>query len=517
MVREDFSESHHIERFLFLWYSELIERVARCHHYVSLRAAAAPTVEGKKLRITYLLIREVSSLASDLRRLATHFYNQHQSGRKFDDATLSTHGIQLKFLSQRYVSLHASLYTVPTPWAPSHLQQFVTALLNERLQDPGELFSTIPYALSPTEGQEAWATVLTSTYNFANILSISDPLRDGQRLVPDTLGIPATERTNFVIWPNLLHELAHSFVEDSPIYKSNDITELASAAIKEIDPNSTLETRARHTNTLLMWTPEILCDLFATDALGPLYYLSFSRFALFWAQSPIHQHDNLYPSVHTRLSYIRARLSRFGEVARRISRIVDAPWALRGRVDALHPERQDKVLASVTADMHPSDAVVVEYCRRIASHPLYKKYLAFSPVESADYSRIASLQARVEKGEFIGTQRSSNDHDCHSDSSLSNIARSLVEYPSRTFDMIAASMLDRFDCNQWLEGANPQCNSDQDRIIVGLFISEGDLHRNLDAVWKDVERHDVTFLKSLEVNSIARFYSSEGSENTNAS
>lgn len=184
---------------------------------------------------------------------------------KIDNASIDEYFVIQRKLANVYESitcLHENLKYLHTDWLKPEIFTFVNQL---RTYIPkSDEFGRINIILS-----DEYTFLETNLSNkFLSCISNFSPysIQEMKDKNP-TVILPKIEFCNPLNWPILTHELAH--IDEEHIKKFIDSPELYPPDISVADK---LILRA--------WAEEIYCDLFASNLLGPCYYLSLTSFAL---------------------------------------------------------------------------------------------------------------------------------------------------------------------------------------------------------------------------------------------
>lgn len=258
------------------WFGQLVERIVRLDQYLSERKASAPTRVKLRRNIVSELLSSLYQLAEELHEKATFFLS--------DKSPESRRSIYYAFVLEatgRYRRLHALINYIPAPWPSPHLELFLTKVLEE-----GGLEGSV-------HGQEPMLcnTLLSADYNFSHILV---PIAGasavvGQLPLQNLLTVPSAEKDNPLMWPNLLHELAHVIGQEVIDAAQECLTHVKAPQIRSI---------------LGRWTHEIVADLIAADYLGPAYFGSFVTFCTYWVPQSPRLPTTSHPAPDKRVEYL---------------------------------------------------------------------------------------------------------------------------------------------------------------------------------------------------------------------
>jgi hypothetical protein len=199
----------------------------------------------------------------------------------------------LREQSERFQKNHLALRSFGTPWPESEVFEFLRQLFDEN--GLGPQFET----LHPT-------IVYSTEFNF-----LKYDLREDLSLPKATStfavwALPLAEATNPLLWPVLVHEVAHSLFDSLIIQKEvyNELQDQCSPSILSI---------------LKRWSIELNADYFAYRMLGPAYIYCLMYFGMFFVpgrlREPISEDARFaslsHPPPEDRLRYLRSEYDAF--------------------------------------------------------------------------------------------------------------------------------------------------------------------------------------------------------------
>lgn len=484
------------------WFSNLIERLARVHHYVREIAATSPGYEQGTPHLVWALNNQIEKLA-----LRTYEYtcifleDADKSGNR------TTYYSNIRQVAQDFRELHQRLSPLPNQWAPRDLDSFVQHILEE-----ANLHWALESANSQGDHRQPWTVALTSYYNFSHAVvplpkrqSYGDEFELELADNPNILRIPKVEKNNPLMWPALIHELGHA------IGYSRDILKEA-MTLKEIQIRPTLAQL-----TMKPWLDEVIADLIATDLVGPAYLISFLSFADFWdlnLQRPSRSH----PPVVARVDYMLERLSKKNGLAlssmpglrRLMEREHDARLVLdfaddkerHGLFDELERAKYSRLPYAERDD-------VVGLANRIASLESFKSIEA-PPFTISRWGLIEDLAGQLAKGIPISSRRLAEPYRAWSKGEtlpddFHKIIHSLHEVPNSVGDIVSAGTLRRLGLASVAPHAPQKEFAEQ---VVSLFCSSeySNVNNRLIDVALKVTEFDSLVSKSIETAGVMKFY-----------
>jgi len=366
------------------WFGHLVERCTRLDQYLVERAAAAPDGRNKVPPIVIDLLGSLALLTEEIHRKATYLISL--SAREVHDKR-STFYAEARAAAEEFRRLHGYVSHIPAPWPSPELEVFLRRVIEE---------SGYRSASGSLE-RRAWTILLSGDYNFSHILV--PPSAASRGMVPqNVLHVPAAEKDNPLIWPNLVHELAHIIGVESGIVSAAQelpLVEGKSGAVRKV---------------LEEWTHEIVADLLATDFLGPAYFGAFVSFVAYWIPYSLRRRSRWHPEADCRVDYILRRL-REGPKSLESALVSQLKTEYEGRLQLDYEDErfrteffEDIAAASSGKSDYPSNADLQEFASSIVELPSYRKVAPMLLTEG-DAAIIEALGRRVTSGEIIASRR----------------------------------------------------------------------------------------------------------------
>jgi hypothetical protein len=196
--------------------------------------------------------------------------------------------------SDRFQRVHNALRSFATSWPDSEVFEFLKRLFGE-----DELRAEFD-ALNPT-------IVYWDEFNFLRYDLRQDLLL--RRTAPPhaVWALPKAESTNPLLWPVLVHEVAHSLYQP----------EVIQLAAKK---SANLKLTQQQLTTLLHWSVELNADYFAYRILGPAYIMCLMYFGMFFGgglREPVGADGRFvahtHPPPNVRIDFLRREFSKFCE------------------------------------------------------------------------------------------------------------------------------------------------------------------------------------------------------------
>lgn len=473
------------------WFAHLVERAIRLNHYLAERAAEAPGGHGRGRHL-------VDGIAADLHSLADGLYEK--AVFLLEDNNVDDHADTYFALScaaaKEFRRLHAHLLYIPAPWPRPELSLFLRKIISE----------------SGCEGLagceiDAWTILLSGDYNFSHIVLSEDDRLSRQTtgiVLKNALTVPAVEKDNPLMWPNLVHELAHSMGSETGVIA-------AAAALPRV-----LEKSKKHQAVLREWIHEIVADLIATDLLGHSYASAFVTFAAYWTPTAIRKPGRMHPSPKTRAEYIFRRLrSNFPKLDEvlltQLRTELDGRLELDHRDDRLRHELFETVATVPGDDLHMPDDELEALIEEIVRLPAFTSIRPI-PMSETDVETIRSLAERLERNEVVAARRrDTRFKSFRSDAKVAadfEVARDqLAEVPNKITHIIGAAMLRKLSYATPGKRYEPSRPVPYQHAVLQKFCEHpGPSARRLSDLQRYVDNFDLLVTKSIEGTSIVSFY-----------
>ena len=481
--------------FFEIWFGQLVERVIRLHQYLSERSASAPESKAPagNLNLDQVVAgpavvegvqSELEDLAQDLLRKATHLST---------DTPLEHPAVYYAFgrtAASRFRRLHYVAAYIPTPWPSPEMELFLKKVLEE-----GGYSKDL-----------SWTILLSGEYNFSHVLSpIADQeILDTRRVFPNLLSVPSAEKDNPLMWPNLLHEIAHQIGEDE------GIVEAIWGKLPEITTSSKRAAR------LKVWSHEIVADLIAADFLGPAFFGALLNFAAYWIPDSLRKPTASHPAASDRVSYIREHLRHespgfFDDVLDALLNDFNVRLTLDNEDIRIRSELYETLRAHGTAEGEfPTKEELLQFASMIRTLP---EYLAARPKSflKADENHIRTLAQQLGEGRLIASHRISNVvHNYRTVDKLQqgedfNAALYLLaERPNPVRHILNAALVGRLSDGQGRNGRTVGFH----QALLGDFVAAKDtpIRKRLVDFRSRVNRLDAVISKSMEAASVMAFY-----------
>lgn len=480
------------------WLGQLVERVIRLDQYLSERAASAPHRLTTGPNIVADLVESLDYLAEDLLKKAAYFLK----GESSVEDHRSRYYAFARSAADQFRRLHAVVTYIPGPWPSPELELFLRKVLEEGgFKLAGDDSTPIP-----------WTILLSGDYNFSHILiprTVPNVLA-GHSPFRNLLTVPSAEKDNPLMWPNLLHEIAHVIGEEK------GIIEAAQARLSRIE--ATPQSR----KIMEEWTHEIVADLIATDYLGLAYFGAFVNFATYWVPFSLRKPTASHPASSNRVNYLFRHLKGSSPAS-----IRDALETLQADYNARHELDQEDFavrhdLFDTLRDINspdkpfPSDEELASYISEIVDLNEYKSVRPRSAwFSEGDASRIIELAKRLKEGQLISSYR-----DCSilgSTFSLEEDVRKnyrvavsqLKELPNEVRHILNAALIRR------LSHAETIAFDPNKPIVVGFYgrllhdfceSRAPTMRKRLIDLRQTVNNLDSVISKSMEATAVMAFY-----------
>jgi len=500
-------DQEELRAFLVRWCSTFVESVVRLRQYVSEREASIPTGSPVPDLLSDLLEKndEVADRLLDL------------GGRLLDAAPPEIalhwdtyHSVLRADIPLDFRKLHRGLYLIPAPWSRPELDLFIRSVLEtakyKGSADPSKL-----------------TLLLTGEYNFSDILI--GPGHPDRELVPGViveelfakasvagrgfLAIPAVERENPVIWPNLVHELGHHIgAIDEIVQRARSLP-----SVTKLDKHAHPDMRNHLRDD---YVPEIVADLIATDLLGVGYYASFLVFATYWSRKSAHACHLTHPPVEARRQYISQRLRDLKKLSDTFEDELNRDYDMRRALDTQDPtvrgDTQDGRQSPLSATSGVNwERELKEVARDILALPEYEALIS-SPGGSADTESLRQQAEELARGWLVTSkpvQRESPSVE-EVQKHIEQYKRKLVQPLNDVRDIITAASLAKLrigSTRRSIPPAGATVDPFEDDLLHRFCRSpHTSTRKRLIALWEDIHRFDVAVTMSIEGAQVVRFY-----------
>lgn len=500
--------------FFLKWCSHFVERVVRLRQYVSEREASIPTGSPVPEMLSDLLV-ENDKLAEQLHELGSELLNSTPT--EITRQWINYYSSLRTDIPKSFRNLHRRLSLIPAPWPRPELDLFVRSVLQAA-------------GYKGSAARSKFTLLLTGEYNFSDIL-VAEHAYPDREYIPGTvktglfsgvsvprrgaLTIPAVERENPVIWPNLIHELGHYIGETDRIVEK---TRSLRSVKKFQKGDSVLYAQLRG-----RWVPEIVADLVATDLLGVGYYANFVAFATYWTIESVRISTVTHPPVEARRQYICQRLRNLGNLSKDFEDELDKDYNMRFTLDNQDISVWHNILYSLQAPQSKTSGFdwekeLEEMAQEIVALEEYQALVSV-PGGSGDIDSLQQQAEQLDRGWLITSkpvqfERKSVEDICVS---LKEDKQKLVQPVNDVRDIITAASLAKLRRRTIGLTSPTDMSRSADRFKDDLlhgFCKELDtsasspMRKRLIGLWEDIHRFDVAVTKSIEGVEIVRFYRS---------
>lgn len=248
---------NYYHQFLQAFYNELLGRYAHLQTFVERTRLETGTKSPKLLEV---YSQQLDSRINELLDHAEDLW--HARSAEIDPAYLIRLFNGLKNESGKFQKLHRTLRWFSAPWPEAEVFEFLDHVFEERGLRKG--FEK----LNPS-------IVFSDEYNFLTY-DVGYIPKGVSRAGLTAWAIPKSESTNPLLWSLLVHEVAHSYFDES------SLVNFISRAFHGRASNEQME-------LIRLWARELNADLFGFKCLGPAYLCSLMYLSMFFVVSDVHQ------------------------------------------------------------------------------------------------------------------------------------------------------------------------------------------------------------------------------------
>lgn len=473
------------------WLGQLVERVVRLEQYLLEREASAPSRVKAGPNVVSDVLSCLDNLAKLLLEKATFFLTENEQSvadhrsQYYASALIAT---------DQYRRLHAFAAYIPSPWPSPELDMFLRTVLPRRNLN----------ALGDNSGRMAWTILLSGEYNFSHILATPPNEFTEQHRLHNLLSVPAAEKDNPLMWPNLLHELAHVIGETEGI--------IAAAQAKLPGIAETRQTE----RILALWTPEIVADLIAADYVGIAYFGAFVTFATYWVPCSLWEPTTSHPSPSNRVDYLYNHLKgRPASFDTALDTLL-TPYHARQRLDTedykARNELFDTIRDPTSPDRpYPSNDELTRYVRLIVALSEYRN-ITPDAIDEATAAHIKGLATQVKEGQLISSRRTDpcgipfeSPEDVRKDFSAAK--QKLKELPNEFRDILNAALIRTLHPHSIVVGKKTTAVSFYGRLLSEYCDHSGhSIRKRLLDLRRTVNNLDSVISKSMEAALVMTFY-----------